>query len=462
MFSVSFNPPEGALVSDEQFYAAFDMVEKKLGLSGQPRAIVAHEKEGRRHFHVVWSRIDTNEFKAINLSHFKLKCMDVSKQLYLQHGWDMPQGLIDHKEKQTVNLKTAEYAQLKRQDVDPEELRQNCIDAWAISDNLHSFKYALEERNLFLAKGDKRGFVVLDHNSKVYSLSRFSGIKVKELKSKLGLPEQLASVDETKERIAATVNKSMRDEILVLKKTHRKEMLPILDKKAFLVHVQRAERRELSDHQRVKRNLVMKRGKDKYRRGLKRLFDKVTGKERRIRLVNKKESGHLKRAQQESRQMMIFRHNQERFALQKELKKIRIEQRQQRMSLAKQISAIRKSERPEQQLAVRPSFDVMARPSVLSVTEIATIDQPFPKKRRRSKVSKRQKWRRKIRPASRLEAKLLKRKQKSLRLVQFLRRKKQKPEYKTHFNQVNGEVKSQQELKRPLRREQQFMTPKMD
>lgn len=375
----------------------------------------------------------------------------------------MPQGLIDHKEKQTVKLKTAEYAQLKRQDVDPEELRQNCIDAWAISDNLHSFKYALEERNLFLAKGDKRGFVVLDHNSKVYSLSRFSGIKVKELKSKLGLPEQLASVDETKERIAATVNKSMRDEIVALKKTHGKEMLPILEKKVLLVHIQRAERRELSDHQRVKRNLVMRRGKDKYRRGLKRLFDKVTGKERRIRLVNQKESGHLKRAQQESRQMMIFRHNQERFALQKELKKIRIEQRQQRMSLAKQISAARKAERSEQQSAIQKPFNVVVKPSAIPVAELPSVEKPVVARRRRNNyVSKRSKRRLKIRPVSRLEAMLLNRKQKSLRFIQSLRRKKEKPNYKAHFNRVTGEVKSQPELMRPHKPKQHVMTPRMD
>ena len=32
---------------------------RKLGLDDQPRAIVFHEKDGRRHAHVVWSRIDS-------------------------------------------------------------------------------------------------------------------------------------------------------------------------------------------------------------------------------------------------------------------------------------------------------------------------------------------------------------------------------------------------------------------
>ena len=58
MMSVSFNPPEGEDVTFDQFEAAFDSLEKKLGLTDQPRAVVFHEKEGRRHAHVVWSRID--------------------------------------------------------------------------------------------------------------------------------------------------------------------------------------------------------------------------------------------------------------------------------------------------------------------------------------------------------------------------------------------------------------------
>lgn len=58
MFSLSLNPPKEADVPTADFENAIERIEKKLGLSGQPRAIVFHEKEGRRHAHAVWSRID--------------------------------------------------------------------------------------------------------------------------------------------------------------------------------------------------------------------------------------------------------------------------------------------------------------------------------------------------------------------------------------------------------------------
>ena len=94
-FSVSFNPPMGQQVTHAQFDEAFAKLERKLGLVDQPRAVIYHEKEGRRHCHVVWSRIDSQEMKAIDMSHFKLKCTDISRELYQEHGWQMPKGLIN-------------------------------------------------------------------------------------------------------------------------------------------------------------------------------------------------------------------------------------------------------------------------------------------------------------------------------------------------------------------------------
>src|SRR5262245_54439961 len=89
LFSVSLNPPEAELVPIEVFESAISEIEGRMGLTGQPRAVVFHEKEGRRHAHAVWSRIDARQMKAINLPHYKLKLRDVSRQLYLDHGWKM-------------------------------------------------------------------------------------------------------------------------------------------------------------------------------------------------------------------------------------------------------------------------------------------------------------------------------------------------------------------------------------
>lgn len=77
LFSLSLNPPEGVHVDTQTFETAIEMAEQKLGLDGQPRAVVFHEKEGRRHAHAVWSRIDTDSMTAKQMSFTKVKLMDV-------------------------------------------------------------------------------------------------------------------------------------------------------------------------------------------------------------------------------------------------------------------------------------------------------------------------------------------------------------------------------------------------
>ncbi len=361
MMSVSFNPPEGEDVTFDHFEAAFDSLEQKLGLTDQPRAVVFHEKEGRRHAHVVWSRINIDSMKAINMSHFKNKCTDISRQLYLEHGWDMPKGLIDKRERDPFKLTNVEWQQLKRQGIDPKEIKMLCQDAWKHSDNLKSFKHALQERSLFLAQGDRRGFVVLDNSSKVYSLSRFGGIKTKELKNRLGSPDLLPTVEATQDKIRLSFNSEIRSRIALLKKRHTDEIQPLLDKKAELVRVQRAERRELSEQQRVKRHILAKAGRDKFRRGVMGFFDKVTGREKRVRLINQKETAILKQKQKTTREELVFRHGGSRSVLQDEFKQVRGNQQDERTLLAKRIHEYRQVQDREskhgEHRSIRPTFD---------------------------------------------------------------------------------------------------------
>ncbi|NJM35015.1 MAG: hypothetical protein HC850_10265 [Rhodomicrobium sp.] len=92
LFSVSLNPPEDQNVKIETFENAIDRIEEKNGLTSQPRVVIFHEKEGRRHAHAVWSRIDAETMTARNLPHFKLKLRDISCELYLENDWQMRAG----------------------------------------------------------------------------------------------------------------------------------------------------------------------------------------------------------------------------------------------------------------------------------------------------------------------------------------------------------------------------------
>lgn len=146
LFSLSLNPPPNEKVPTKDFERAIERAEIKLGLTGQPRAIVFHEKEGRRHAHAVWSRIKVEEMKAVQLSHSKQKLMDVSRELYHEHGWKMPRGLANRSERDPRNFTLSEWQQAKRTGKDVREIKATIQDAWAISDSKSAFNHALEER----------------------------------------------------------------------------------------------------------------------------------------------------------------------------------------------------------------------------------------------------------------------------------------------------------------------------
>ncbi len=152
LFSLSLSPPEKERVPVEVFEQAITDIEEKMGLFGQPRVIVFHEKEGRRHAHCVWSRIDVEKMKAINLPYFKLKLRDISRQLYIENDWQIPRGLVNSSERNPLNFSQAEWQQAKRIKQDPRAIKSIFQDCWAISDSRKAFASAFEERGYYLSK----------------------------------------------------------------------------------------------------------------------------------------------------------------------------------------------------------------------------------------------------------------------------------------------------------------------
>lgn len=210
LFSLSLSPPEQEQVAVEVFEAAIARVEERLNLSGQPRAIVFHEKEGRRHAHCVWSRIDTETMTARQLPFFKNKLMEVSRDLYLEHGWKMPRGMIDAQARNPTNFTLAEWQQAKRQGMDPRWTKAVLQDCWSASDSRKAFEASLQSRGFWLAKGDRRSFVVIDHLGEVHSLPRMLNAKAKDVRARLGEENHLPSVEATKKFIGQRMMPAIR------------------------------------------------------------------------------------------------------------------------------------------------------------------------------------------------------------------------------------------------------------
>ena len=90
--------------------------------------------------------------RAINLPHYKIKLRDVSRELYLEHGWDMPRGLQDQRLRDPLSFTREEWQQAQRVGLDPREIKAVFQQCWNASDNRASFEQALKERGFWLAK----------------------------------------------------------------------------------------------------------------------------------------------------------------------------------------------------------------------------------------------------------------------------------------------------------------------
>lgn len=202
LFSLSLSPPETELVPVEVFEQTISGIEQNLGLTGQPRALVFHEKNGRRHAHCVWSRVDADRMKGINLPFFKMKLNEISRELFLEHGWELPRGFENREDRDPLNFSQAEFQQAKRSEQDVRVLKQMFRECWAASDSQAAFVAALSEHGFHLARGDRRGHVAVDWRGEVYAISRWVGIKAREVRARLGDGADLPTVDEAKQKFA--------------------------------------------------------------------------------------------------------------------------------------------------------------------------------------------------------------------------------------------------------------------
>lgn len=121
----------------------------------------------------------------------------------------MPRGLQDRRLRDPLNFSREEWQQAKRVGLDPREIKSVFRQSWEASDNRASFEQALKERGFWLARGDRRGFVAVDYLGEVYSLSRYTGVKAKELEARLGDRDQLTSVDIVKSEIAKGMSRKL-------------------------------------------------------------------------------------------------------------------------------------------------------------------------------------------------------------------------------------------------------------
>lgn len=209
-YSLSINPdPTGRTWSDQEWQRAINHIEERLGLCGQPRAIIFHEKIGesdgnlRKHCHVVWSRItiktDNRQAKAVHLSHDYYKLATCARELAKEFGLELRYG------QRKDNSEAYDHARSHGKNCDPHtaQVRQALLTRlWRETDTPQGFCIAAAEAGYVIAQGERRAFVVVDNDMQVHALARqLEGINTKQVKERLGDAGAYPSIEQAKEEI---------------------------------------------------------------------------------------------------------------------------------------------------------------------------------------------------------------------------------------------------------------------
>lgn len=216
LYSLSVNPDLAKYeLTREQYLDFVARTERSLNLVGQPRAVVFHVKNGRQHCHTIWSRIDVEAGKAVQIAYDRMKLRKVAQEFAREHGLTLPPRMRENGRSDRFNERSKqsthkEKQQQERSGVPKEDRMQVITAAWQQhSSDPRAFVGALEDKGYHLARGDSGRYVVVDDAGEVHALSRqIEGVKSAQIKVLLGEAYPLDKLPDVDAAYAAAQQKA--------------------------------------------------------------------------------------------------------------------------------------------------------------------------------------------------------------------------------------------------------------
>jgi hypothetical protein len=205
-FHVSVRNADGESLDRSQWEVVANRIERILGLTDQPRAVAFHiaADTGHTHMHVAWSRINQETLTAKPLPFFKQRLKQACRELEDRFGLTP----VPNERRSPIRFAPtrAEQEQARRLSVDVHVVRESIANCYKGSDCGRSFRDALSHEGLFLARGDRRDFIVVDGAGGIHALGkRILGVPAAEIRHRLAdlCPDQLPTLEQARDFIAA-------------------------------------------------------------------------------------------------------------------------------------------------------------------------------------------------------------------------------------------------------------------
>jgi hypothetical protein len=180
-YHANIDPRADEHMTEEQWDHAVDALEKNLGLDGRSRFIVEHEKNGRTHRHVVWSRV-TDDMKVVPCDWNYSIHQRTADQLEKEFGHEKtPRQRAPGKPR---GPRQYEYVRGKQSKIPPKEVEAELTALWHQCDSGPALAAAIAEHGYILAEG-RRGLCVVDWKGHEHSLARRCGVRVKDVDARM-------------------------------------------------------------------------------------------------------------------------------------------------------------------------------------------------------------------------------------------------------------------------------------
>ncbi len=217
LYSLSINPDQRqGRLTKQQYLDYIERAEQRLGLAGQPRAIVFHVKKDahgvpREHCHVIWSRIDIEQEKARHVAFDYDKLMMVTREFARDYGLRLPDGYYKDKTKEKRRGRQLTLYEKRQNEMGGLPLKERLAQvtaAWERRDTAKSFVRSLEDMGYILCTG-RRDYVLVDLYGHMNSLPKLiddRAVRTKHVREFLGKDfptDSLPSVEEARALAAA-------------------------------------------------------------------------------------------------------------------------------------------------------------------------------------------------------------------------------------------------------------------
>lgn len=169
-FSLAWHP-EQSPEKEQMLNAAFETL-NRFGLKDHQAVMVAHQETDHPHVHVICNLVNPNDGRTAVPSYDFLKFSTWAEEEEHKHDKIYCEERVKNNERRRNSAKkNRDYGLVKHREKKAEPAQQ-IQDIYNMSDSGKAFAAALNEAGFTLARGDRRGFVLVDKRGKIYSLSR--------------------------------------------------------------------------------------------------------------------------------------------------------------------------------------------------------------------------------------------------------------------------------------------------